>query len=274
VIAQSTTGRHVTVTVATIDERADPALARKCGVDAAAILKLRNEYPFTVQFLESFGSVREPAERLATTLRDYQPLLKPEDLVLHTAVTVASDPGGIKAPRTGIPLYRLVAASGPVPVALSSEDEIAEADWPFLAAAAADATVAFGQGTVTVRSARGVRLALAARRNARPLLDGEPWNAAGDGTVLVPPGDHTVAFSPGSAADEPAIVDASCDILEARAVTRGLRFAYESTGRASVVLDRQPLGVEVDGAAAATVLPAGPRGTPSCCRPASTSSPS
>jgi hypothetical protein len=256
--------RSLSLTVTMPDAAVKKEECRLVGVDTAALMKLRNEYPFTVQLMDP-GAARPWGEaRVQSLLRDYGSVLSPEDLVLHLDVSIEA-PGLPLGHLTGLPLYTVLASASPMRVAIYSEDSLAEADWPILARSLASyATTTIAPDGITVDSALGLRLAVAPQKELEPRLDGAAWRGAGAREILVPRGEHRITFgdrtwSPG---EDPAIVDSSCEILDVKPVTRGLRFSYESKERAYVVLSQEAIDVTVDGKPAGRTRPAGLRGHP------------
>lgn len=248
------------------DAAADPAAADLAGVDVREVLKLRQERPFLVQIMDAGGARPWNEERFSGILRDYGAAVDPAGIVLQIDITPPAGAPGMNR-RTGLPLYRLLAGAGPQPVAIYSEDGIADADWPFLAPALASRTAArVGPDWAEVRSALGVRLSLDAGNGPPPLLDGKPWLGAGRGEILVPPGERRIELAAPAAKnraeDGARVVDATCALLEAEPAPRGIRFVYESRERACLLLSQAAVEVRIDGRKAEKTLPAGERGHP------------
>jgi hypothetical protein len=151
-----------------------------------------------------------------------------------------------------------------MPVAVYSEDTIPDADWPLLAPAlAGSASVTLGSdGGASVSSPVPLRLSFETGKDLATYLDGKPWPAVGLGEILVPSGERRVTFRSEERGAETRIVDASCSVLEASAVSRGIRFVYESSDPACVVLSGAPVNVAVDGTSIDVVLSGGQRGWP------------
>ncbi len=252
------------LTVATVDAAARKEAADLVGVDTRAILKLKNEIPFTAQLMD-VGEARPWSNgRVQSLLRDYAPDLTPADMVLHLDISrkVTSAPLGR---LTGLSLYRVVASASPTAVAIYSEDSLPDADWPLLSRASASyAETSISPGAITVDAALGVRLAVAPDAEVQPLLNGAPWRGVGSQEILLPRGEHRVTFHPGSwsPAEDAAIVDCSCELIDVRPITRGIRFEYESRERACLVITREAVEVAMDGEPAAATLPRGLRGYP------------
>jgi hypothetical protein len=253
--------------VSVLDAAANPAAADLAGVDQQQILALRKDVPFQVQIMDA-GSARPwGAARFQGILRDYSSLADAGDLALQLDLSQEAVPRS--RALTGIPLYLLLESAGGRPVAICSEESIADADWPFLAPSLAGATARpDGPGELSIASPSGVRLPL---ENDRGLtrIGGKPWPALGNGEVLVPPGEQCLEITRLASEEGARVLDASCSILEAESVSRGIRFVYESRERAWVLLDREAEEVEIDGRAAAGTLSRGKarHGWPLLCPP-------
>lgn len=252
--------------VSVLDAAANPAAADLAGVDQQAVLALRKTFPFQVQIMDAGNARPWGAGRLQGVLQDYSGLVDPADLAFQVDITQAVGLGN--RALTGIPLYLLLEGAGGRPLAIYSEESIVDADWPFLAPSLAGATaMPTGSGELSITSRSGVRFPLASdRRLVR--IGGKLWPAVGSGEVLVPPGEQRLEMT-GQAEDGARILDASCPILEAEVVSRGIRFAYQSRDQAWFLLSREAVEVEIDGRAAARTLPRaeGRHGWPLRCPP-------
>ncbi len=238
--------RGLALTVTLLDGRALPAKAELLGIDVDGILALRSAVPFGVQFLDPGAARPRGKARVQAILRDYAPRVTLDDLTMH--VSLAEDvPTLPMGKMTGLALYREIAETAPLPIAIYSEESIPEADWPFLACAAAShAQVAIGPEDVVVKSPLGVRLTCATTKGLTPFIDGALWLGRDANEVIVPPGEHRVALRADGAADV-EIADLSCALLDAAPISRGLRFSYRSKDRASVVVNRPVVELTVDG---------------------------
>jgi hypothetical protein len=160
--------------------------------------------------------------------------------------------GSMAAMLTGIPLYRLVASWSEGPLSIYSEDGIADADWPFLAAAlAAGAEVRFAPDGVSLNSPVPLNLSVEAKRGLLPRLDGRPWWGVGGGEILLPPGKHRLSLSANAGKDteqeaaSPRVVAATCAFGDFTLTPRTLRFVYESKERAAFLLSQEPADVRI-----------------------------
>jgi hypothetical protein len=147
--------------------------------------------------------------------------------------------------QTGTELFQLVhsASRNFQRIALYFENSLLPPDLELLPAAASPAATLQRSGSATiVDSAMGVGLPW----KGPALVDGQPWPAADDETVWLPPGPHTILNGPKRSGVR--LVRLNAELQAARATSeRSIEFSYESTARAIAVLDRPPRRVEIDG---------------------------
>lgn len=241
--------QDLALVVSTLDSFTEPEKQANLGVDTLEIIKLKREIPFTLQLMDPGDKRPWGKARLASLMRDYGRHITPSDITFH--LNLAHTMKGFSTEMlTGMALYRQLADTSPLPVAIYSEDNIPDADWPYLSKALASyAKVVMDSGQVSIQSPISVRLGLTTQKHLRPFMGDNQWTALGRHEILIPPGEHTLSFRTGdwSEDDETSLVDISCDLLTAAPITRGIQFSYNSAQQACAVLSKEPLDITVDG---------------------------
>ena len=250
--------------VTTLDGAALPEKARFRGVDTSAILRLRKDFPYQIQFMDPGEARPWGKDRVKSMLNDYGKYISPSDIVLN--INVSQETKTLPTTTlTGLPLYSLLAGVAPMPVAIVSESGVPDADWPYIARSlASPASFNMTSSGASVKSAVGVRIALAPKKDFGFFLGGEKWVGRSMTEILVPPGEHRIDIRADARSDDSQmrIVDMSCELIDATPTTRGLCFSYKSKERAYVVLSKEPFHVTIDGNSAQQDLSPGLRGYP------------
>jgi hypothetical protein len=230
-----------------IDDRFDPTMRDKLGVDAAHLLPEAEaanatfliEDPATIWHLDA-GRYREIARR-------YAPLAGlPGSFAIDLNIVERYQDVYPTRQQTGVELFELVhAAAQSFPrVALYSENSIQTADWPLLSASAAAARQTVrADGIVEVESRDSVALRWGP---GCAEVDGRRWPVGGD-ALLLPAGYSRI--EPCAGAGDRPLLDFNGTLLDARVVGGDLILRYRSTARAIAVLNEKP--------ARALLLPAG-----------------
>ncbi len=237
--------RDLHVIVTQIDDRFDVSVRESLGVDSASLLDLMHQHPFT--FL-----VEDPAtvwhlgpSRYAEIANAYKKVTPyPERLAVDINIFPRYQDVYPTKQQTGLELYRIVHAAAQVfpRVALYFEHVLAEADLPFLSAAAAPTVRGVRDGrdvVVESESSLGVRWQGPVRVNGRA------WAAKDEETVWLPPGKHRL--EPGG--EDPPLVlrHFSGELRQISSSGRLLEFHYRSQSRAIATFDEAPARLWVDG---------------------------
>jgi hypothetical protein len=236
---------HLDLALTHVDDRFDPTIREKIGADAARVLPLLAQHDLT--FL-----IEDPA-----TIWNLGPQRYPQIAARYNALTKSQDKLAIDINiveryqdvyptklQTGTELFQLVhLASGAFErVALYFENSIASQDLALLASAASTVDRAEeAGGKLIVNSKRGVSV----KWNGPAMVDGRMWPASDGSSVLLPRGMHSIEGS----AKAPAmrLIDFNGELKTAVALPAGIEFAYQSSARAMVRLDRVPKKIEIDG---------------------------
>jgi hypothetical protein len=237
---------HLDMVLTHVDDQFEPGTRDAVGADAARVLPLLEQHEFT--FL-----VEDPAtiwhlgpQRYPEIARRYRPLTRRTDkLAIDINIVERYQDVYPTKQQTGTELLALLnAAARSFPrVALYFESSILTPDLPLLAAATAAVTRVerLGEGLL-VESSHGAGVPW----KGPALVDGKPWPATDGGRVWLPAGAHRI--EPAAAEPPVRILDFNGEMKEASVVgPNALEIAYMSYSRAMAVLDREPVGVEVDG---------------------------
>ena len=258
---QLAAGRGLEIVVTMLDSLHSKTLRADIGVDSREIVKLMDEYDFTLQVQDPSEFWADTPERYRTFGETYLKLLKDPARLMFDVNIVERDVKGKPLPAsvaTGAEFARLLAAaSAPTGRAIVySEWTVLPQDWELAASALAS-------GARVAREGDGWRIespfAVAVRV---PLdqhsfhLDGRPWPVVDAGSVLAPRGSHLLAV----ARPRLALADFfsleqldirlrafSGELLGAEVTPRGMTFNYSAPGRAVAVFNKQPYRVLVDG---------------------------
>jgi hypothetical protein len=220
------------------------------GADAARVLPLLDKHQFTFLIEDPATVWHLGPQRYSEIARRYHPLTTRRDrLAIDINIVERYQNVYPTKQQTGIELFQLVhLASANFPrVALYFENSILASDSSLLSAAAS---------TVTKTEQLGTKLAVETPFGAgipwsgAVLVDGKPWPIANDRHVWIPAGPHVVE-SATRGAPAARIVDFNGNLQSARYAKDGaIQISYQSDSRALAIVDRKPLRVEIDGAAA------------------------
>jgi hypothetical protein len=250
---------HLDLVLTHVDDRFDTGMRDAIGADAAQVLPLLESHDFTLLIEDPATVWHLGPQRYPEIARRYRALTR-QTGKLGMDINVVERYQDVYPTRqqTGTELFQLVhqAAQSFSRVALYFENSILPPDLPLLPAAAATVRHAGRTGDgVTVDSQYGVGVLWP----GAALVDGRPWPAVDGATVWLPPGRHVI--SPAQTAPAVRLLDFNGGLLMAAATADGLELAYRSSSRALAILDRAPVRIEIDGAAAAMRL-AGAGGPP------------
>jgi len=236
---------HLDLVLTHVDDRFDTRMREAIGADAGALLPLLDKHAFT--FL-----VEDPAtvwhlgpQRYAEIARRYGELTPRMDRVgVDINIVERYQDVYPTKQQTGTELFQLVrsAAESFARVALYFESSLLPPDLPLLAAAAAPATRLEARGDTLVVEARRP---LGVRRRGPVRVNGRPWPARDDEHVWLPAGRHVL--QPAAEPLPVRLLDLNAELIGAAVVPGGIEFAYRSSSRAIAVLDRRPVGIELDG---------------------------
>ncbi|MBZ5619454.1 MAG: hypothetical protein LAQ69_12135 [Acidobacteriia bacterium] len=228
-----------------VDDRFDSGMRDAIGADAARVLPLLDRHAITF-LIEDPATVWHLGPQRYYTIAERYRALTPHREELAIDLNIVNRYQNVYPTRqqTGTELFQLVhnAAANFQRVALYFENSLLPPDLHLLPSASASAATIQRSGVKTiVDSIIGVGLPW----KGPAMVDGQPWPAADDDTVWLPPGPHTV-----EAATQPSgvrLLRLNADLKAARALTAAMEFSYESTARAIAVFDRAPRRLQIDG---------------------------
>jgi hypothetical protein len=231
------------------------------GVNSRRIAALMKEFDFTLQVEDPAEHWTGSADRYRRFAETYLPLVPDRSrLMFDINVMHDRDVEATNLPSqllTGTELARtvLAAAAASGRVALYSESTIASQDWGLIGQAlASQANLQARRGAWSVESPLAVRLLPA--ENRAYYLDGSFWPAATVDGVLVPPGQHELAFNPPwyrlleRGEMQTSLMNLSANLLEAHGSPTGIALRYNSPGRAVILLNQPPREVRLEGVVA------------------------
>ena len=236
------------LTLTHVDDRFDTSMREKIGADASRLLPMLASHDFTFLIEDpatiwNLGPQRYP--QIAARYKALTP--KQEKLAIDINVVERYQDVYPTKQQTGTELFELVhtASAAFERVALYFENSILPPDLPLLAAAAS---------TVDRLEATGAKLAVSSLRGTGiawqgpAMVDGKPWPLTSGTTLWLPRGVHSVE----QAANPPPLrlLDFNGELRSASVVAGGVEFAYQSSARALVMLERAPGRLEIDGAEA------------------------
>jgi hypothetical protein len=229
-----------------VDDRFDTGMKDAIGADAARVLPLLDTQAFTFLIEDPATVWNLGAQRYQTIAERYMPLTPHRDrLAIDLNIVDRYQNVYPTKQQTGAELFQLVhsAAANFARVALSFENSLLTPDLGLLPSASATVKHIDRIGTkVTVESGSTVGLPWKGAAS----VDGHAWPVGDDETVWLPAGTHSVEPAPGNGTLR--LVRLNGELKAARTLANGgLEFAYQSTARAIVVLDRAPRRVRIDG---------------------------
>jgi hypothetical protein len=228
-----------------VDDRFDTRMHDLIGADAARVLPLLDQHDFTFLIEDPATIWNLGPQRYPQIAARYLPITKHTD---HLAIDINiveryQDVYPTKQ-QTGTELFQLVhlAAQSFSRVALYFENSILTPDLPLLASAAASVDKAEQNGTrIVIESRQGVGVPW----QGPALVNGRLWPVRSDTTLWLPAGPSVVEPAPKDAALR--MLDFNGDLRSASAIADGLRFDYQSSARALVLLNARPRKLEIDG---------------------------
>ncbi len=252
-------GRDFEVVVTMLDSLHSKKLRAAAGVDSQEIARLVEQYGFTLQVEDPSEFWASSPDRYRDFGRTYLAMVKdPSRLMFDVNVVGDRVLGTSPLPSplaTGAEFARLLeSAAAPTGRAIVyAESTVTPQDWALASSVlASSARVTPRDGGWLVESPYAVAVRISTARTSL-YLDGRPWPAFDNGSVIVPRGSHLLSFS------QPffALLDfdqldlrlrwLSAELLSADSTSRGMLFSYTSPGRCIAVLNKQPYQVRVDG---------------------------
>jgi hypothetical protein len=237
-----------------VDDQLDDRMRDAIGAESAGLLPWVAERGFT--FL-----VEDPATVWHLSPGRYRELARRYESLTTERKRVAVDINVVERyqdvyptkVQTGLELFQLLqsASSAFARVALYFEKSILPEDLPFLPAASAVVDrLRITEHGLEVETSRTIFL----RWEGGATVNGRPW-AFGDGErVLLPPGLHRI--SEGNDVGF-KVLDFTGELLAAEfSAPAGIRFEYESEGRAFAAVSREPVVLRLDGKVRPAILEA------------------
>jgi hypothetical protein len=248
---------HLDLVLTHVDDRFDPGMRDAIGADAARVLPLLDSHAFTF-LIEDPATVWNLGPQRYTAIAERYRAITPHREKLAIDLNIVDRYQNVYPTKqqTGTELFQLVhqAAASFQRVALYFENSLLPPDLSLLPSAAAAVTRVEKVGPKTViDSVLGAGLPW----KGSAMVDDAPWPVADGETVWLPAGAHSV--EPAAAAPGPHLLRLTADLESARAVdATTIEFSYQSSARAIAILDRAPLGLQVDGSNE-PLQPAGPK---------------
>ncbi len=250
-------GADLDLQLTVIDDTIDPIHARAVGNDVAWLSGVARDYGASLQLEDPYTTWASSPLRY-DRISDRLPSLLPPGQAFIDINIVPREAGIPTAAATAGEFDLAVAAASwsSGRLALFSLSTVAAADRERLPGAVAASAEALDTG---LRSA----FAVTARAPGGPAdallkVDGVPWPAA-PGRAIIPAGEHRLEWSPGVAAG-PALLRLTGEIGSASVEAGAIEVSYFSRPRAYLVVDREPLRVAIDGAAADVPVTPNPEG--------------
>jgi hypothetical protein len=233
-----------------VDDRFDTGMRDAIGADAARTLPLLDTHQFTFLIEDPATVWHLGPQRYQTIAERYRALTRhPDKLAVDLNIVERYQNVYPTKQQTGTELFQLVhaAAAGFPRVALYFENSLLPPDLPLLPSAAAPVTRFEKVGERAILDSPS---AVGLPWKGPAIVDGQPWPLRDPSTVWLPAGPHSI---------EPGRLDAPIHILRLNAELRAARivdgatieFSYDSSARAIALLDRIPVAIQIDGAAAA-----------------------
>ena len=232
-----------------VDDRFDAGMKDAIGADAARVLPLLKTSDFTFLIEDPATVWNLGPQRYPEIAKRYLPITpKPERLAIDINVVDRYQDVYPTKQQTGTELFELVhlAASAFPRVTLYFENSILRPDLALLPSASAVVNRVSMAGAKTIIDAPyGVGIPW----HGQALVDGKPWAALSDATLWMPAGTHSV--EPGTKTQSTRLIDfnGTLEGTDSQPNHR-LEIAYRSSSRAIALLDRRPLHLQTDGAAA------------------------
>jgi len=237
---------HLDLVLTHVDDRYDSGMRDAIGADAARVLPLLDRHDVTFLIEDPATVWHLGPQRYHNIAEQYVPLTPHrEELAIDLNIVNRYQNVYPTRQQTGTELFQLVhsAALNFQRVALYFESSLLLPDLDLLPSASSPAATLHRSGSqIMVDSAIGVGLAW----KGPALVDGQPWPAADDATVWLPPGPHRI--EPGTQPPGMRLLRLNAALEAARtAGPASLEFSYRSSARTIAVLDRLPRRIQVDG---------------------------
>ncbi|HUI79345.1 MAG TPA: hypothetical protein VLY24_15570 [Bryobacteraceae bacterium] len=237
---------HLDLVLTHVDDRFDKNMRDAIGADASRVLPLLDRHSFTFLIEDPATVWNLGPQRYRSIAEAYQPLTPHrEKLAIDLNIVDRYQNVYPTKQQTGTELFQLVhqASASFSHVALYCENSLLAPDLKLLPSAAAAVSRIERTGSKTiVESSTGVGLPW----KGAAKVDGQPWPAADDQTVWIPPGAHSVESA--ATRTGPRLLRLNGELREASAPNgTTVEFSYQSAARAIAVLDRAPVRLQVDG---------------------------
>jgi len=234
-----------------IDDRFDPTMREKLGVDTSRVLPMLEHHDFTFVIEDPATIWNQGPRRYPQIAARYAPLTPAQEKLAIdiNIVDRYQDVYPTKALAGSELLETIHMASAAFPrVALYFESSLSRADVPLLAPASATVDrVIEGSGRLIVQSKRGVGVPW----KKPAIVDGKPWPMTDDAVVWLPPGAHSVEAGPqlpGFQLKTTRVLDFNADLRDAVIRPDGnIEILYDSTSRALAIVEPVPSFLEIDG---------------------------
>ena len=231
------TKTHLDLVWTHIDDRYDPRMRELLGADTSRVIPLLPKYNATLLIEDPATVWHLGPKRYLDISSKYG--RNPRLAIDINIVERYQDVYPTKQ-QTGVELFQLAhyAGQGFERVALYFENSILPLDYPLLSAAAAPIIN-------TQSGKRSAAQPFGVRHSGDVLVDGQLWPVAGQGTVWLPAGAHSIAAS----TTPPAVrvLDLNAILEKAASPPGAAEFEYRSSARALALVDRGIKLIEVDG---------------------------
>jgi len=250
------TRSYLDIVLTHVDDRLDTSMRDAIGADSAQLLPLLDRHNFTFLVEDPATVWNEAPQRYAEIARRYRPLTPRQDrLAIDLNIVDRYQNVYPTKQQTGAELFEVVhsAAGAFARVALYFENSILAPDLSLLPASAAVVSRAETVGPqIVIDSPQGVAL----RWTGPAMVDGLPWAVRNSSLLFLPAGTHSMEA--GGQSPELQVTSFTGELTSAQSVdARSVELAYKSSARAIAVLNRNPVGVDIDGAETPP-SPAGP----------------
>ena len=231
------TKTHLDLVWTHIDDRYDPRMRELLGADTSRVIPLLPKYNATLLIEDPATVWHLGPKRYLDISAKYG--RNPRLAIDINIVERYQDVYPTKQ-QTGVELFQLAhyAGQGFDRVALYFENSILPVDYPLLGASAAP-VVQKDDAKLTASQPFGLRF------TGDALVNGKPWPLAGQGTVWLPAGGHTIS----STTTRPAVRVLDLNAVLEKASAQGFItwLEYRSSSRAFALVERELKSIEVDG---------------------------
>jgi len=241
------TRNYLDIVLTHVDDRLDTSMRDAIGADSAQLMPLLDRHNFTFLVEDPATVWNEAPQRYGEIARRYRPLTPRQDrLAIDLNIVDRYQNVYPTKQQTGAELFEVVhsAAGAFAQVALYFENSILAPDLSLLPASAAVVSRTETVGPkLMIDSQQGVAL----RWSGPAMVDSLPWAVRNGSLLFLPTGAHSVEA--GGEPPELQITSFTGELTSAQSVdAHSIELAYKSSARAIAVLNRNPVGVDIDGA--------------------------